>query len=203
VPVELGNRSMAQSVVLKLMVGLEGKGLVVVTDNYLSSIGLFIELANMEIYATGTMQANRIGLQQRLKDLKSWRCCDQGIIDWQMHSSRAISCVVWMDKKLVLLISTHAIPIQPPCLHPNSLTTVPRRNGPVRDTIHTSLVHLEYTIHMHGVVSLTNSVLPTLAKPDPTSGGIGCFFSSLIQSLSICMLCTLHTYKGLGFLLDQ
>jgi hypothetical protein len=80
---------------------------------------------------------------------------------------------------------------------------VPRRNGPVRDTIHTSLVHLEYTIHMHGVVSLTNSVLPTLAKPDPTSGGIGCFFSSLIQSLSICMLCTLHTYKGLGFLLDQ
>jgi hypothetical protein len=49
VPVEHGDGSMAQSVVLKLMVGLECKGHVVVTDNYFSSIGLFIELANMEI----------------------------------------------------------------------------------------------------------------------------------------------------------
>jgi hypothetical protein len=81
VPVERGDGSMAQSVVLKLMVGLEGKGHIVVTDNYFSSIGLFIELANMEIYATGTMLANRIGLLQRLKDLKSWRRCDQGTID--------------------------------------------------------------------------------------------------------------------------
>jgi hypothetical protein len=68
-----------------------------------------------------------------------------------MHSSRAISCVVWVDKKPVLLISTHAVPIQPPCLHPDSLTIVPRRNGPVRDTIHTSPMHLEYTTHMRGV----------------------------------------------------
>jgi hypothetical protein len=81
VPVERGDGSMARSVVLKLMVGLEGKGHVVVTNNYFSSIRLFIELANMEIYATGTMRANQIGLPQRLKDLKNWRRCDQGTID--------------------------------------------------------------------------------------------------------------------------
>ena len=74
--VECGDGSMARSAVLKLMVGLEGKGHVVVTDNYFSSIEVFIELANMEIYATGTMRANRIGLPQLLKDLKSWRRCD-------------------------------------------------------------------------------------------------------------------------------
>jgi hypothetical protein len=125
-----------------LMVGLEGKGHVVVTDNYFSSIELFIELAHMEIYATCLMREKRIRLPQRLKDLKSWRRYDQGTINWRMHSSHAISCVVWVDTKPVLLISTHAIPIQPPCLHLDSLTTMPRRNGPVRDTIHTSPMHL-------------------------------------------------------------
>ena len=137
VPVERGDGSMVRSSILMLMVGFEGKGHVIVTDNYFSSIRLFFELANMEIYATSTMWANQIGLPQRLKDLKSWRRCDQDTIDWQMHSSHAISCVVWRDKKPVLLISTHVVPIQPPCLHLDSLTIVPRRNGPVRDIIHT------------------------------------------------------------------
>jgi hypothetical protein len=98
---------MAQSVVLKLMVGLEGKGHVVVTDNYFSSIRLFIELANMGIYATDTMRANQIGLPQWLKDLKNWRRCDQGTIDWRMHSSRAISCVVWARTRSRFFLYQH------------------------------------------------------------------------------------------------
>jgi hypothetical protein len=49
----------------------------------------------------------------------------------------------------VLLISTHARPIQPPCERP--ITTVPRRNGAVRESIQTSPVLHEYTTDMRGV----------------------------------------------------
>ena len=43
---------------MSLLDGLHRKRHVVVTDNYFSSVGLFIELANLEIYATNTMKAN-------------------------------------------------------------------------------------------------------------------------------------------------
>jgi hypothetical protein len=65
-----------------------------------------------------------------------------------MHKSRSISCVLWKNKKPVLLISTHAMPIGYPC---EPVITVPRRNGPIREDIHTSPVHHKYTTHMRGV----------------------------------------------------
>jgi hypothetical protein len=54
-PTHVGEGNLARNVVLGLMEYLEGKGHVVVTDNYFSSISLFTELANRDIYATGTM----------------------------------------------------------------------------------------------------------------------------------------------------
>ena len=50
--------------------GLEGKEHVVVIDNYFSSIPLFLELANQEIYVTGTMHLNQLGVQTELKNLR-------------------------------------------------------------------------------------------------------------------------------------
>ena len=54
-PICVGEGNMASNVVLGLMEGLEGKGHVLVIDNYFSGIRLFTELANCEIYATSTM----------------------------------------------------------------------------------------------------------------------------------------------------
>jgi hypothetical protein len=41
-----GEGNLARNVVVKLMEGLEGKGHVLITDNYFSSVGLFKELAD-------------------------------------------------------------------------------------------------------------------------------------------------------------
>ena len=51
----------------------------VVTNNYFSSIGLFIELANVETYATSTIRANQVGLPFQLKNLRSFTPVDQGM----------------------------------------------------------------------------------------------------------------------------
>jgi hypothetical protein len=59
-----------------------------------------------------------------------------------------MACVLWKDKKPVLLLSTHAIRIGYPCM---PVPTVPRRNGAERENIMTLLVYLEYTTHMRGV----------------------------------------------------
>jgi hypothetical protein len=120
-PIQHGEASVAHNVVLKMVEGLDGKGHVVVTDNYFSSVGLFTDLATREIYATGTMRSNRIGLPLVFKNLRTWNRSNQGTLEWRMPSSRGLSSVVWKDKRPVLLLSTHASPIQPPCLHPNCL----------------------------------------------------------------------------------
>lgn len=140
--------NVAHNVVMRLLNGQEGKGHVVVTDNYFSSIGLFTELATLEIYATGTMRSNRVGLPNDLKAVRNWIHSAQGTLEWAMHNSREIACVMWKDKRPVLLISTHALPIGFPCV---PVPTVPRRNGARRDPIQTSPIHLEYTTHMRGV----------------------------------------------------
>jgi hypothetical protein len=138
-------------VVLKLVEGLQEEGHVLTTDNYFSSMALFTKLATMDIYASGTMRYNRIGLPKELKRLSNWTNTPQGTIGWHMQESRGICYVVWKDKRPVLLISTSAIPIQVPCIHPMHIATVPRRNGAMREPIQTSLVHLEYTTNMKGV----------------------------------------------------
>jgi hypothetical protein len=71
-PTRVGEGNMARNVVLGLMEGLKGNSHVLVTDNYFSSIGLFIELANRRIYATGTMRSNCVGLPSDLKNVRLW-----------------------------------------------------------------------------------------------------------------------------------
>jgi hypothetical protein len=100
------------------------------------------------IYATGTVRSNPIGLPSHLKNTRTWKKCDQGHIEWAMHDSRGLSCVMWKDKCPVLLISTHANPIGFPCVPRDE---VPCRNGPVREKIPTSPMLLEYTTYMRGV----------------------------------------------------
>jgi hypothetical protein len=141
-----GNR--AEAVVLNMVDGMENKGHVVVMDNYFTGVGLFKKLLTRGIYAIGTVRSNRVGLPVQLSDTKEFNKNVQGTMDWRMHDSREVSCVVWKDKKSVLLLSTHAKPI---VSRGEEIPTVPRRNGEDRPLIKTSPVHLEYTNHMCGV----------------------------------------------------
>lgn len=146
--VERGEPKLAHGVVLKLVEGLENKGHVVVTNNYFSSVGLFVDLLKLGIYATGTMRCNRVGLPLEFKNLKPFNKRPQGTLSWSMHESRSFCSIVWTDKQVVLLLSTHAMPIAFPC---TPVPTVPRRNGADVERIQTSPVHVEYTTHMRGV----------------------------------------------------
>jgi hypothetical protein len=143
-----GDASAAYGVVMKLLRGVEEKGHCVVMDNYFCSIPLFVDLAKKGIYATGTVRPNRIGLPLHLRNTKAWKKCEQGHIEWAMHDSRLMGCVMWKDKCPVLLISTHAYPIGFPCVPRDE---VPRWNGAVREKIPTSPMLLEYTTFMRGV----------------------------------------------------
>jgi hypothetical protein len=148
VPGSLAQAGAAYGVVMKLLSGLEDKGNCVVMDNYFCSIPLFRDLEAKGIYAIGTVRSNRIGLSSHLKNSRAWKRSKEGHIEWAMHDSRGISCVMWKDKCPVLLISSHAIPIGYPCV---PVDTVPRRHGVVREKIPTSPILLEYTTFMRGV----------------------------------------------------
>jgi hypothetical protein len=140
--------SLAHTVVMDLVRGLEDKNHVVTMDNYFSSVGLFRNLEWRGIYATSTVRANRIGLPPDLTNTKEFKKRAQGELDWAMHESRKMCSVIWKDKQLVLLLSTHA----PPITHGNPRDcTVPRRNGATRPDIPTSPVLKEYTKNMRGV----------------------------------------------------
>jgi hypothetical protein len=117
-------------------------------DNFFTSVGLFEELASMRIYATGTVRSNRIGLPLPLKNRGAFRNAPHRTLEWRMHDTWKMACILWKDKKPVLLLSIHALPIGFPCVH---VSTVPRRNGTVQEDIMTSSMHLEYTTHMRGV----------------------------------------------------
>jgi hypothetical protein len=127
---------------------VQGKGYVIAMDNFFTSVGLLQELATMQIYATCTIRSNRVGLPLALKDRGAFRNATQGTLEWRMHENCKMACVLWKDKKPVLLLSTHAIPIGYPYM---PVPTVARRNMTEREDVMTSPIYLEYTTHMCGV----------------------------------------------------
>jgi hypothetical protein len=148
-PSRRGEPRLAHNVVVDMVDGLDGRGHVVVMDNYFSSVGLYMELASRGIYAIGTMRSNRVGLPEEFKDTKSFgRTATQGDLLWRMHESHGISSILWKDKRPVLLLSTNAQPIGFPC---RPVDVVPRRNGAIREDIHSLPMHKEYTTYMCGV----------------------------------------------------
>ena len=144
-----GEAKLAHAIVMRLVEGLWDCGHFITMDNFFTNIGLFKDLLSRGVYVCGTVRANRVGLLSALKNTQAFKNMEQGTTIWRMHNSRSISYVMWKDKKLVLLLSTHATPIQALCERP--LVFVPRRRGAVRENIQTSPVLQEYTRFMHGV----------------------------------------------------
>ena len=134
---------------MRLVEGLSDLGYCITMDNFFTSIGLFKALLARGIYATGIVCTNRVGLPSDLKNTRAFTNFVQGSTLWRMHESRTISCVLWKDKKPILLLSTHNMPIQAPCERP--LVSIPRRRGAMREMILTSPVLKEYTTFMWGM----------------------------------------------------
>ena len=143
-----GEARLAHKVVLDLAADIQGKGHVISMDKFFTSVGFFEELASMWIYATRTIRSNRIGLPLALKNKGTFRNAPHKTLEWRMYETRKMACVLWKDRKPVLLLSTHALSIGFPYL---LVPTVPKRNDMVRGNIMTSPMHLEYTTHMWGV----------------------------------------------------
>jgi hypothetical protein len=97
-PARNGEGNMVRNVVMGLMVGLQGKGHVLVCDNYFTSISLLLELYSRDIYAMGTMRSNHVGLPSDLTNLRNWNRADQGTLERKMHTSNNIACVMWKDE---------------------------------------------------------------------------------------------------------
>jgi hypothetical protein len=131
-PIARGELKLTHKIVMKLSRDIEGKEHIIAMDSFFTSVGLFKELAEKAIYATGTLRSNRIGIPSALKNTKAFSRVP--------HESRSMSSVLWKDKKLVLLLSTSAIPIGFPYV---PVDTVPRQNGAVREAIPTSFMHVE------------------------------------------------------------
>ena len=57
-------------VVTNLMQGLHNTDYVVAMDNYLTSVGLFKELASLGTYAMGTLRVTHTGIPQQIRTSK-------------------------------------------------------------------------------------------------------------------------------------
>ena len=106
---------LAEQVVLDLVddVRLQGKGFVVVTDNFYSSPSLFRELTRRGFGACGTARKNREGLPRAV--------CDATLRRGEVVST-VDDCVLtlkWKDKRDVIMLSTY---------HDSSMITKSRRS---------------------------------------------------------------------------
>lgn len=119
-----------------------------VMDNFFTSILLFRDLERKGIYATSTIRSNRIAIRLHLKNTKTWKRSEQGHLEWAMHGSRGLSCVMWKDKCPLLLISTHALRVGFPCM---PMDTIIQNNGAVREVVPNSPMILEYTTFIKDV----------------------------------------------------
>ena len=65
--------SLAENVVLKMTKELENSGIIVVMDNFFSSVPLFQKLRNLKIKAVGTVRTNRKMMSSKVKDAKTMK----------------------------------------------------------------------------------------------------------------------------------
>jgi len=93
---------LSSRVVLELLDGLEGRHPKVYMDNFYSSPALFLTLYRKGVNACGTVRPNRKYFPQELNVNK--RDVDTGYYDYR--SSGPLLASVWMDKRILHLLST-------------------------------------------------------------------------------------------------
>jgi hypothetical protein len=76
-----GEARLARKVVLDLVADVQDKDHAISMDNFFTFVGLFKELASIQIYATGTVRTNRIGLPSALKNTRAFKNVLQGTLE--------------------------------------------------------------------------------------------------------------------------
>lgn len=142
-----GEGLQGRHVVKHLLKDLCGKGHIVTTDNFFTSVPLFLDLREQGIMATGTLRANRKYVPRALYAKEATKKKDYGWIDYRMHEEGDICCAVWKDKNAVVLLSTHAEPLSPP----GTKQFVYRKINGKKKKVRTGPMHLQYTENMRGV----------------------------------------------------
>jgi hypothetical protein len=166
------------------------KGHVVVMDNYFTSISLFEKLLDKGIYVIGTVRRNHVGLPLELANTTKFNKNVQGTMNWRMHETWRVNCVVWKNKKLMLLLSTYAKLVPSKV---EKIPEVPWWNGVERPQIKTSSVHLVYINNMRGV-DVANHIRSNYYSQVRTHKlWHRVFFFLWIFTQQTCMLCT-RTY---------
>ena len=130
-----------RNVVIDLLADLCGRGHIVTTDNFFTSVPLFTYLLAHGIMATGTCRSDRKYLPKEMFAKAVTKKQDIGWVDYRMHESGEVCCAVWKDKTPVLLLSTHAEPISPP----GTKQFVYRKFGGKKKKVPTGPMHLQYT----------------------------------------------------------
>ena len=141
-----GEGLQGRHVVKHLMKDLDGKGHIVTTDNFFTSVPLFLDLLEDGVMATGIVKANRKYLPKSLYVKKVIKTKDYGWIDYRMHEEGNIWCAVWKDKNAFVFLSTHTEPISPPGQRQFVYLTI---QGKKKKMI-TGPMHLQYTENMRG-----------------------------------------------------
>lgn len=136
--------SVSADAVLTAVRGMEGRGHVIVTDNYFTSIQLFEELRARGFWATGTCRKARKGFPVSLAGFPKSALPPRGTLVTRMHRDRHVAAICWIDSKPVFLISTACNPIDPAAF-------VGRWVGRERVDFPTSPILLEYQSNMRGV----------------------------------------------------
>ena len=93
-PIARGELKLVHKVMMELSRDIEKKRHVIAIDNFFTSIGLFKDLVEKAIYATGTLRSNCIGIPSALKNTKTFSRMPQGTLDWRMHESRSMYLVL-------------------------------------------------------------------------------------------------------------
>jgi hypothetical protein len=91
--------------VLMAVRGLERRGHVIITDNFFTSVKLFMTLLDYGFYATGTVKKGSKGFPSSLAGFPKQYRPQRGTVVVKMHHSHKICVVVWMDLKTVWLLS--------------------------------------------------------------------------------------------------
>ena len=100
-----------EDAVLQAVAGLEGRGHVIITDNFFTSPRLFMELMKRGFWATGTCRKTRKGFPTSLAGFANTQLPDWGHLVLKMHRSHHLAAICWMDAKPVFLLSTACNPI--------------------------------------------------------------------------------------------
>lgn len=132
-------KGLGPSVVKRLCALLEGSDTHVAFDNYFTSVDLMPDLCHKNIYSTGTVKCNRVGLPEEAKQDNKM---ERGEFIWRVKDD--VGFVQWMDAKQVNVLST--------AFHPSTVTKTTRtqKDGKKME-IPCPVVITEYSKRMGGV----------------------------------------------------